>query len=68
MIYNAAPKGKIRFKIQKAAERHLFLHACKHNLRCLALRIIREAQESVLGVAAQKDTQPRLSFVTRMAT
>lgn len=58
MIYNAAPKGKIQFKTEKAAETHLFLHARKRNLRCPAPQIIQEAQESVLGVSAHKDTHP----------
>lgn len=56
MIYNAAPKGKTHFKTQKAAETHLFLHACKHNLRCPAPHMIQEAQEPVLGISAHKDT------------
>lgn len=58
MIYNTAPKGKIQFKTQKAAETHLFLHTRKHNLRCLAPHIIQEAQESILGVSAHKDMHP----------
>lgn len=57
-------REKIRFKIQKAAERHLFLLARKHNLRCLAPRKIQEAQDSVLGVSAHKDMHLRLPFVT----
>lgn len=68
MIYSAAPKGKIQFKIKKAAGTHLFLHACKHNFRCLALRVIQETQESALEVSVRVDTHPRLSFVVRMAT
>lgn len=56
MIYNAAPKGKIQFKTQKAAETHLFPHTRKRNLRCPAPHIIQEAQESILGVSAHKDT------------
>lgn len=49
MIYNAAPKGKIQFKTQKAAETHSFPHTRKHNLRCPAPQIFQEAQESILG-------------------
>lgn len=63
MIYTPAPEGKIQFKIQKAAERHLFLYTRKHNLRCLAPCIIQEAQQSVLGVSAHKDTHPWLSLL-----
>lgn len=60
MIYNAAPKGKIQFKTQKAAQTHLFPHAHKHNLRCPTPHIIQEAQESISGVCAQKDTHTRV--------
>lgn len=49
MKYNAASKGKIQFKTQKTAKTCLFLHTCKHSLKCLAPHIIQEAQESYFG-------------------